>query len=262
MMNRMQDKTGGSVAKVEFHAPYHPNVLVRILDKYYSIDGACSNRHEKYVHWITHFHFDHIRSSVAGGADFLLKQDEKISIYAPHDTTPVDDCSSVFLLHKQLYAHHTQGKRTLIPVAAGDKIKINGTVLEAVPLLHSVENFGLFINNSKADFTVFVTGDWLGSYEENREAILTREPSVLISECRYIQEKTYSMTSERMHAHLIDLLELREFLPDTLIIPYHISRTFSNISMLNKIFDTNNFVFGKKILFYGDITQYEVTEQF
>ena len=262
MLNHMQDKTGGSVAKIEFHAPYHPNVLVRILDKYYSIDGACSNRQDKYVHWITHFHFDHIRSSVAGGADFLLKQDEKIFIYAPQDTTPVDESASVFSLHKRLYAHHTKGKRTLIPVAAGEKVHINDTVLEAVPLLHSVDNFGLFIDNSKADFTVFVTGDWLGSDEENREAIISREPSILISECRYIQEKTYSMTSERMHAHLVDLLELRELLPDTLIIPYHISRTFSNISKLNKIFDANNFVFGKKILFYDDIAQYEVTEQF
>jgi len=65
-----------------------------------------------------------------------------------------------------------------------------------------------------------------------------------------------------MHAHLVDLIELRELLPDTVIIPYHISRTFSNISKLNKVFDANNFVFGKKILFYDSISQYEVTEQY
>jgi hypothetical protein len=65
-----------------------------------------------------------------------------------------------------------------------------------------------------------------------------------------------------MHAHLRDLVELRELLPDTVIIPYHISRTFSNISALNRIFDENNMVFGKKILFYEDIMQYEVTEPY
>ena len=258
----MQDRTGGSIARIEFHAPYHPNVLIRLFDTYYSIDGACSNRQDRYIHWITHFHFDHIRSSVAGGADFLLKQDEHITIYAPHDPTPVDECSSVFDIHRKLYAHHTKGKRVLVPVRPGENTQFNGTTLEAVPLRHSIDNFALFIDNGRADFTVLVTGDWLGSDEENREAIVSREPSILISECRYVNERSYDMTAERMHAHLRDLVELRELLPDTVIIPYHISRTFSNISALNRIFDENNMVFGKKFLFYEDIMQYEVTEPY
>jgi len=256
----MSDRTGGSIAKVEFHAPYHPNVLVRIMDKYYSIDGSCSNRRDKYVHWLTHFHFDHIRSSVAGGADFLLRQDEQITIFAPEDKSPVEDCTTVFDIHNHLYLNHSKGKRVLVPVKPKEKININGTTIEAVPLTHSIQNNAIFINNEQVDFTVMVTGDWLGSDEANREAIVSREPSILISECRYFMDERYDMTSERMHAHINDLLALKEMMPETIIIPYHISRTFSDIRKIKDTFEKHNFVFGKKILFYDDISQYKITE--
>jgi ribonuclease BN (tRNA processing enzyme) len=258
----MTPNTGGSIARVEFHAPYHPNVLVRVLDKYYSIDGACSNRSDKYVHWITHFHFDHIRSSVAGGADFLLKQDEKITIYAPDDETPVEEGLSVFDIHQHLYHTHSKGKRQLVPVSDYENLHINGTTIESVPLKHSVPNNAIFLKNKEADFTVFVTGDWLGSDEENREAIVSREPSILVTECRYIQPDTYDMTSSRMHTHLNDLIALKELLPNTVIIPYHLSRTFSDISYLNYVFHKHGFVFGKKILFYNDTDSYKITEEY
>ncbi|MBN1785973.1 MAG: MBL fold metallo-hydrolase [Candidatus Methanofastidiosa archaeon] len=258
----MSDKSGGSIAKIEFHAPYHPNVKLRIFDKYFSIDGACSNRFDKYIHWLTHFHFDHIRSSVAGGADFLLKQNENIIIFAPDDRTPISDYSTVFDVHKTLYQYHSKGKRLLIPVREGEKIYINNTVVEAVSLKHSVQNNAIFIKNESADFTAMVTGDWLGSDEENREAIISRNPSILISECRYFRDENYDLTCERMHTHVNDLVALSELLPDTVIIPYHISRTFSNLDYIKDIFDKHGFVFGKKILFYEDIKSYEITEAY
>jgi len=258
----MRDRSGGSIAKLEFHAPYHPNVTLRIQDKYYSIDGACSNRQDKYVHWLTHFHFDHIRSSVAGGADFLLSQDEKIRIFAPADTTPLDECATVFEAHSRLYGYHSKGKRVLVPVEAGDKFSINGTVLEAVGLTHSVINNALFIKNKEVDFSVMITGDWLGSDEENREAILSREPSILVSESRYFIDEKYPMTSERMHTHVNDLIELKQLLPDTVVVAYHISRTFSNIGYISSICEKNDIVFGKKILFYDSYDNYDITHRF
>lgn len=258
----MSDKSGGSIAKIEFHAPYHPNVKLRIFDKYFSIDGACSSRFDKYIHWLTHFHFDHIRSSVAGGADFLLKQNEKILIFAPDDRAIVNDDNTVFDIHKSLYQYHSKGKRVLIPVNEGEKIYINNTVIEAVKLKHSVTNNAIFIKNELADFTFMVTGDWLGSDEENREAIISRKPSVLITECRYFKDENYALTCERMHTHINDLMVLSELLPETIIIPYHISRTFTNLEYVKNLFDAENFVFGRKILFYDDINNYEVTDPY
>ncbi|HPR41553.1 MAG TPA: MBL fold metallo-hydrolase [Candidatus Methanofastidiosa archaeon] len=258
----MTDKSGGSIAKIEFHAPYHPNVKIRILDKYFSIDGACSSRFDKYIHWLTHFHFDHIRSSVAGGADFLLKQNEKIIIFTPEDRTPVEGDQDVFEIHKSLYQYHSKGKRLLIPVNEGEKIYINNTTIEAVRLKHSIPNNAIFIKNELVDFTIFVTGDWLGSDEENREAILSRKPNVLVSECRYFKDENYALTCERMHTHVNDLIALKELLPETIIIPYHISRTFSNLEYIKNIFDAQDLVFGKKILFYDNINNYEVTEPY
>ncbi|MHC1605123.1 MAG: hypothetical protein ACXQTP_04040 [Candidatus Methanofastidiosia archaeon] len=258
----MADKTGGSIGKIEFHAPYHPNVTIRVLDKYYSVDAACSNKSDKYIHWLTHFHFDHIRSSVAGGADFLLKQHEKITIFAPDDSTPVNGETDVFGIHKYLYLYHSKKKRILVPVQNEEKIKINGSIIEAVSLKHSIPNNALFIKNKRADFTVMVTGDWMGSNEENREKIASKEPSILITECRYFTRKQYAMSCERMHTHLEDILELRNLMPETLIIPYHISRTFSNILPIKQKLDKHNLIFGKKILFYDNIKNFDITEAY
>ena len=257
----MADRTGTSIAKLELHAPYHPYISVRILNKYYNIDASCSNRADKYVHWVTHFHFDHIRSSIAGGADFLLKQDELITIYAPLDETPVNG-KTCFELHKDLYNFHSKGKRLLKPVEPYQKREINKSILTAIPLEHSIMNLALFIEKKEVDFTVLVTGDWKGSLVENRSSIIELSPDLLVTECRYFEADKYQETEDRFHVHFRDLLEIKKELPHTTIAIAHISRTYCNVQTIVEKARKKGFIFAKKVLFYDNLTDYEIVDEF
>ncbi|KYK34167.1 MAG: hypothetical protein AYK19_02690 [Theionarchaea archaeon DG-70-1] len=255
------DRTGTSIAKLELHAPYHPYIRIRILNKYYSVDAGCSNRVDKYVHWITHFHFDHIRSSIAGGADFLLAQDEVITIFAPSDQTPVNG-KTCFELHKDLYNFHSKGKRVLTPVNPYQKVRINNSTLTAVPLKHSVMNLALYIEKEEADFTVLITGDWKGSLPENKDCIIDLSPHLLVTECRYFEASKYKETEDRFHVHFRDLCEIQEELPHTTIAIAHVSRTYQDIQPLMEKARKEGFIFAKKVLFYDDSADYEIVEEF
>ncbi len=257
----MADRTGISIAKLELHAPYHPYVSIRILNKYYNVDAGCSNRVDKYVHWITHFHFDHIRSSVAGGADFLLSQDEIITIFAPFDQTPVCE-KTCFELHQDLYNFHSMGKRVLAPVTPYQELTINDSVLTAVPLKHSVMNLALYIERKDTDFTVLITGDWKGSLQENKELIIDFSPNLLVTECRYFEASKYAETEDRFHVHFRDLLELQKEIPHTTIAIAHVSRTYQDIHPLVEEARENGIIFAKKVLFYEDSADYEIIEGF
>ena len=257
----MANRTGNSIAKLEFHAPYHPYATLRILDKYFNVDASCSNRADKFVHWVTHFHFDHIRSSIAGGADFLLEQHEKITIHAPKDMTPVNGKTS-FQLHKDLYRYHSKGKRILNPVEDGQKVPINNSLLTAVALNHSILNLALYIEKKETDFTALITGDWKGSSLENRERIIALSPHLLVTECRYFEPEKYAETEERFHVHFRDLLEIKENLPDTTIVISHISRTYRDAHVIAEKAMKNGFIFAKKILFYENSSDYDIIEKF
>lgn len=257
----MTNRTGASIAKLELHAPYHPYITLRVKDKYFNVDAACSNRADKYVHWVTHFHFDHIRSSIAGGADFLLKQGEVITIYAPHDTTPIHD-STCFDLHKDLYNCHSKGKRVLNRVDPYEELSINNSLLKAIPLQHSIMNLGLYIKRKSSDFTALITGDWKGSSSENQSTIIECDPDLLISECRYFEASKYTETEERYHAHFQDLVSIKKELPGTTIALAHVSRTYQHIRPLVKKAKKNGFILAKKVLFYDNASDYEIVEGF
>ncbi len=257
----MVDRTGASVAKLELHAPYHPYISVRISNKYYNVDASCSSRGDKYVHWITHFHFDHIRSSIAGGADFLLKQDEVITIFAPNDPTPVDG-RSCFKMHKELYNFHSKGKRVLNKVDPYQRITINNSTLTAIPLEHSLMNLALYIEKKDVDFTALVTGDWKGASPENRSRIIDAAPHLLVTECRYFETDKYEETEERFHVHFRDLLEIKKELPHTTIAIAHVSRTYCDIEPLVEKAQKKGLIFAKKVLFYEDSADYEIVERF
>ena len=256
----MVNKTGSSIAKLELHAPYHPYISVRIFNKYYNVDAACSNR-DKYVHWITHFHFDHIRSSIAGGANFLLTQDEVITIYAPNDKTRING-KPCFELHRDLYNFHSRGNRVLKPVEPDQKLHLNKSVLTAVPLEHSFMNLALYIEKKDVDFTALITGDWKGSLPENRNRIIDLQPQLLVTECRYFEESMYEETEDRFHVHFRDLLEIQEELPETTIAIAHVSRTYRDIDFLVEKARKKGFIFAKKILFYDNSADYEIIERF
>jgi mRNA degradation ribonuclease J1/J2 len=257
----MADRTGSSVAKLELHAPYHPYISLRIQDKYYSVDAACSNRADKFVHWITHFHFDHIRSSIAGGADYLLEQGEVITIFAPLDITGVDG-RSCFKLHEELYKFHSKGKRVLKPVTPYQKIPINSSMLTAIPLEHSFFNLGLFIEKMDTDFTVLITGDWKGSSSENQARIAKLNPHLLVTECRYFEASKYQETEDRFHVHFSDLKKIKKELPDTTIAIAHVSRTYRDIQSMVRKCRKEGFIFAKKVLFYNNFADYEILEEF
>jgi len=257
----MVNRTGNSIAKLELHAPYHPYVSLRILDKYFNVDASCSNRADKFVHWVTHYHFDHIRSSIAGGADFLLEQHEKIIIYAPKDQTPVNG-KTCFQLHKDLYNFHSKGKRVLNPVVAGQEISINNSLLTAVALTHSMLNLALYVRKKDTDFTALITGDWKGSSPENRAHIIELSPHLLITECRYFEADKYTETEDRFHVHFQDLLEIKENLPDTTIAISHVSRTYRDTHVITEKAMENGFIFAKKVLFYENSADYEIIEKF
>lgn len=257
----MSQRNGNSIARLELHAPYHPYISVRIMNKYYNVDAACSNRADKYIHWVTHFHFDHIRSSIAGGADFLLKQGEKISIFAPHDITSIDG-KTCFDLHQKLYHFHSRGKRVLIPVDKNQNIPINNSVLTAIPLEHSFMNLGLYIKKKGTDFTVLITGDWKGSSPINRERIIACNPHLLVTECRYFEASKYEETQNRYHVHFKDLVELKKELPDTTIAIAHVSRTYRDIQFLVGKARKEGFIFAKNVLFYDNSKDYEICERF
>ncbi len=255
------DRTGASIAKLELHAPYHPYITVRIQDKYYNVDAACSSRQDKYVHWITHFHFDHIRSSIAGGADFLLRQDEVITIFAPLDKTPINGMTC-FELHRELYKFHSKGKRVLSPISPYQKVTINNSVLTPVPLEHSFMNLGLLIEKKDIDFTVLITGDWKGSSSENQGRIAAIAPRLLVTECRYFESEKYRETEERYHVHFRDLVDLKRELPETTIAIAHVSRTYQNIDSLVEKARKEGFIFAKRVLFYENVNDYETIETF
>jgi phosphoribosyl 1,2-cyclic phosphodiesterase len=257
----MPNRTSSSIAKLELHAPYHPYISIRIQNKYYSVDAACSSRADKYVHWITHFHFDHIRSSIAGGADFLLKQGEVITIFAPLDETPVNG-KTCFELHRDLYNFHSKGKRVLNPVIPHQVLYINDSILTAVPLEHSILNLGLYIEKKNADFTTLVTGDWKGSSEENRSRIIELAPHLIVTECRYFEASKYRETEDRFHVHFQDLLEIKKELPDTTIAIAHISRTYREVHPLVEKARKEGFIFARKVLFYDNSADYEIIEEF
>jgi mRNA degradation ribonuclease J1/J2 len=256
----MADRTGSSIAKLELHAPYHPYISVRIADKYFNVDAACSNK-DKYVHWVTHFHFDHIRSSIAGGADFLLSQDEVITIYAPFDTTSINGNTS-FDLHRDLYNFHSKGKRVLTPVNPYQKLHINNSTLTAIPLQHSFMNLALYIEKKEVDFPVLITGDWKGSSQKNRSSIIELSPQLLVTECRYFEASTYAETQSRFHVHFRDLCEIKKELPDTTIAIAHVSRTYRDVQILAEKARKEGFIFAKKVLFYNNSTDYEIVETF
>lgn len=257
----MADRTGTSISKLELHAPYHPYITLRVKDKYFNVDAACSSRADKYVHWITHFHFDHIRSSIAGGADFLLKQGELITIYAPNDKTSING-NTCFDLHEDLYKYHSKGKRVLKRVDPYEELSINNSSLKAIPLKHSIMNLGLYIKRKTSDFTVLITGDWKGSSSENQRTIIDCEPDLLVTECRYFEASKYKETEERYHAHFRDLLKIKKELPDTTIAIAHVSRTYQNIRPLVRKAKKNGFIFAKKVLFYDNAADYEIVEKF
>lgn len=257
----MPDRTGTSIAKLELHAPYHPYISMRIRNKYYNVDASCSNRADKYVHWVTHFHFDHIRSSIAGGADFLLKQDEVITIHAPFDETPLDG-RTCFELHEEVYKFHSKGKRILKPVKPHERLNINNSTLTAIPLKHSIMNLALFIEKKETDFTALITGDWKGSLPENRTCIVELSPHLLVTECRYFEADKYRETEDRYHVHFRDLLEIKEELPHTTIAIAHISRTYCDTRSIAEKARKKGFIFAKKILFYENATDYEIIESF
>jgi ribonuclease BN (tRNA processing enzyme) len=257
----MVHRNSNSIARLELHAPYHPYISVRIKNKYYNVDAACSNRADKYVHWVTHFHFDHIRSSIAGGADFLLKQGEKIFIFAPFDTTPING-ETCFDLHQKLYHFHSKGKRVLIPIEPNQEKPINNSVLTAIPLKHSFMNLGLYIKKKGTDFTVLITGDWKGSSPKNREQIIACNPHLLVTECRYFEASKYDETQNRYHVHFKDLVELKKELPDTTIAIAHVSRTYHDIEFLVGKARREGFIFAKKILFYSNSEDYDIIEKF
>lgn len=257
----MADRTGKSVAKLELHAPYHPYISIRIYNKYFNVDASCSNRSDKYVHWITHFHFDHIRSSIAGGADFLLHQDEVITIYAPFDQTIINDMTC-FDMHRDLYNFHSRGKRVLTPVNPYEKLHINNSVLTAIPLIHSFMNLALYIEKSEVDFTALITGDWKGSLQENKNRIIDVSPDLLVTECRYFEASKYEETEDRYHAHFLDLVEIQKELPHTTIAIAHVSRTYQDIRPLVEKSKKKGFIFARKVLFYENSADYEIIEEF
>lgn len=256
----MVDRTGSSIAKLELHAPYHPYISIRIFNRYYNVDAACSSR-KKYVHWVTHFHFDHIRSSIAGGADFLLSQDEVITIHAPLDETSING-NSCFDLHRDLYNFHSKGRRVLNPVVPYQKLFINNSSLTAIPLQHSFMNLALYIEKKEVDFTVLITGDWKGSSSENRSRIIELSPQLLVTECRYFEASKYAETQTRFHAHFRDLCEIKKELPHTTIAIAHVSRTYQDVQPLVEKARKEGFIFAKKVLFYDNAADYEIVEQF
>jgi mRNA degradation ribonuclease J1/J2 len=257
----MADRTGSSIAKLELHAPYHPYISVRVFNKYFNVDASCSSRSDKYMHWVTHFHFDHIRSSIAGGADFLLHQDEVITIYAPLDHTPING-KSCFELHRDLYNFHSKGKRILTPVTPYQELHINNSTLTAIPLHHSFMNLALYIEKKEVDFTVLITGDWKGSLWENKSRIIELSPDLLVTECRYFEASKYEETEDRFHAHFQDLLEIQRELPHTTIAIAHVSRTYQDIPVLVEKAEKHGFIFARRVLFYEDSADYEIVERF
>jgi len=247
------------IGSVRLHAPYHPSIVIKLDKIEFKIDSSCGAKNENKVYLLTHFHFDHVRSCMAGGADFLSLSEDPIKIYAPNDDRKeYGENESVFQIHSKMINLHSKGRRKLVPINENEKIHFNGTSIIPISLKHTIPNFGYYINNEET--SVFVTGDWEGSNCKNRERIISLNPRVLITECRYFFDEEIEIAEERMHAHVEDILELKEELQNTLIILTHISHRYRELDDIIKLTKDKELIFAKNISFNN--TGYRVRERF
>lgn len=247
------------IGSVRLHAPYHPSIIVKLDKLEFKVDSACGAKNENKIYLLTHFHFDHVRSCMAGGADFLSLSEAPIKIYAPYDDRKkYGEEETVFQIHSKMINLHSKGRRKLAPIYETDNLKFNGTTLSPIPLKHTIPNFGYHLKNP--DVSVFVTGDWEGSNYKNRQKIISLEPNILITECRYFFEDEMDIAEERMHVHVEDILEIKEELENTTIILTHISHRYRYLDEIFKITKEKDLILAKNISFNN--SGYRIRERF
>ena len=247
------------IGSVRLHAPYHPSIVIKLDKIEFKIDSSCGAKNENKVYLLTHFHFDHVRSCMAGGADFLSLSEDPIKIYAPNDDRKeYGETESVFEIHSKMINLHSKGRRKLVPIKENENIHFNGISITPISLKHTIPNFGYHIKNEET--SIFVTGDWEGANSKNRERIISLNPRVLITECRYFFDEEIEVAEERMHAHVEDILELKEELQNTLIILTHISHRYRELDGIIKLTKDKELILAKNISFNN--TGYRVRERF
>ena len=247
------------IGSVRLHAPYHPSIVIKLDKIEFRVDNSCGANNGNKIYLLTHFHFDHVRSCMAGGADFLSLSENPIKIYAPYDDRKeYGQNDNVFDIHSKMINFHSKGRRMLVPVKKDETLKFNGTTVTPIPLRHTVPNFGYYITNPQT--SVFVTGDWGGSNCENIQKLISLSPRVLVTECRYFFDEEIKIAEERMHVHVNDILELKKELENTLIIITHISHKYRELSDIMKITKENELILAKNISFNG--VSYRIRERF
>ncbi len=247
------------IGSVRLHAPYHPSIIVKLDRLEFKVDSACGAKNENKIYLLTHFHFDHVRSCMAGGADFLSLSEAPITIYAPYDDRKkYGEEENVFDIHSKMINLHSKGRRKLAPIYENQTLQFNGTNLSPVPLKHTIPNFGYYFINSET--SVLVTGDWDGSNYKNRQKIISLAPNVLITECRYFFEDEMDIAEERMHVHVEDILELKDELENTTVILNHISHKYRDLDEIFKIVKEKELILAKNISFNNN--GYRIRERF
>ncbi|KYC52887.1 MAG: carbon-phosphorus lyase complex accessory protein [Candidatus Methanofastidiosum methylothiophilum] len=251
--------TSKYIGSVKFHAPYHPSTVLKLDKIEYRIDSSCGAKNENKVYLLTHFHFDHVRSCMAGGADFLSLSEDPIKIYAPYDTRKeYGETENVFDIHYKMINFHSKGRRKLVPIRENEILQFNGTSVNPILLKHTIPNFSYYISNKET--SILVTGDWEGSNYKNREKIISLSPRVLITECRYFLEEEIEIAEERMHVHLEDVLELKEELEHSLIILTHVSHRYRELDDILKLTKEKDLILAKNISFNN--SGYRIRERF
>lgn len=247
------------IGSVRLHAPYHPSTVIKLGKIEFRIDSACGAKNENKVYLLTHFHFDHVRSCMAGGADFLSLSEDPIKIYAPYDDRrEFGENESVFEIHSKMINFHSKGRRKLTPIQENENLHFNETTVTPISLKHTVPNYGYYINN--VETSILVTGDWEGSNYRNREKIISLAPRVLITECRYFFEEEIEVAEERMHVHIEDILDLKEELENTLIVLNHISHRYRELEDIIKLTKEKELILAKNISFNN--SGYRIRERF
>jgi ribonuclease BN (tRNA processing enzyme) len=247
------------LGSVRLHAPYHPSIVIKLDKIEFRVDSPCGAKNENKVYLLTHFHFDHVRSCMAGGADFLSLSENPIKIYAPYDDRKeYGETENVFDIHSKMINFHSKGRRKLVPIQENENLRFNGTTVVPVPLKHTVPNFGYYISNSET--SALITGDWEGSNYKNRQKIISLAPRVLITECRYFFEEEIEVAEERLHVHVEDILDLKEELENTMFIITHISHRYRELDDIVKLTKEKDLIFAKNISFNN--TGYRIRERF
>jgi len=173
---------------------------------------------------LTHEHYDHIRDVGALAMNLYLRK-RSIDIYS---TQPVFDTLKANILNGQTYPNFferppEQPTLRFTLMAPHETRQVDGYVVEAIPMSHSVPAVGYRISGP-GGATVFYTGDTgPGLYESWRHI----SPNLLVIEVtasnRYDEFANASrhLTPDLLKQELITFRELKGYLPD--VVAVHMS---------------------------------------